>query len=95
MYKDGFKHMINTDFSPTVIEKMAEKYRDFSEMTWRVMDIRDINFAAESFDVIIEKGTLDALLVHEKDPWAISAESLVQIENILEQVCLLCDFMIL
>ena len=86
MYNDGFKHIINTDFSQTVIEKMAEKYKHLPEMTWKVMDIRNLTFPSSSFEVVVEKGTLDALLVHEKDPWNISTESLVQIDKILEQV---------
>ena len=86
MYNDGFKHTINTDFSPTVIERMKEKYRTLHEMTWEVMDITNIPYDSASCDIILEKGTLDALLVHEKDPWNISTESLQQIDNILQQV---------
>ena len=86
MYNDGFKHIINTDFSPTVIERMKEKYRTLHEMTWEVMDITNMLYDSASCDIILEKGTLDALLVHEKDPWNVSAESLNQIDNILQQV---------
>ena len=86
MYNDGFKHIINTDFSPTVIERMNEKYRTLHEMTWELMDITNMLYDAASFDVILEKGTLDALLVHEKDPWNISTDSRDQIDKILQQV---------
>lgn len=86
MYNDGFKQIVNTDFSPTVIDKMAEKYRALPEMTWQVMDITNMIYEAALFDVILEKGTLDALLVHEKDPWNMSLDSRNQIDRILEQV---------
>ena len=86
MYQDGFQHITNTDFSPTVIEKMREKYLEFPNMTWRVLDIRDLSILPSPFDIILEKGTLDSLLVHEKDPWNVSTESLDQIDKILEQV---------
>lgn len=86
MYKDGYKHITNTDFSPVVIEKMAAKHSDLSEMTWLVMDICDLRFEPCSYDIVIEKGTLDALMVHEKDPWNTSMETLQKIDRILQQV---------
>lgn len=86
MYKDGYRLITNTDFSPVVIEKMAAKHKDLQDMTWLVMDICDLQFEPGSFDVVLEKGTLDALMVHEKDPWDISVETLEKIDTILNQV---------
>ncbi|XP_052782902.1 EEF1A lysine methyltransferase 4-like [Mya arenaria] len=86
MYENGFKHITNTDFSPVVIEKMAEKHKDLTEMSWQVMDMCDISFPAESFDIVLEKGTLDAVMVHERDPWNTSQETLDLIDSVLQQV---------
>lgn len=86
MYRDGYQHITNTDFSRVVIEKMAHKHRDLSEMSWLVMDICELKFEPCFFDVVLEKGTLDALMVHEKDPWNTSTETLEKMDTILTQV---------
>lgn len=86
MYHDGFRCITNIDFSPVVIDKMAIKHKKCSEMKWLVMDILDMKFPNEAFDVILEKGTIDALMVHEKDPWNVSEETIKKIDKILEQV---------
>lgn len=86
MYRDGYKNITNIDFSPVVIEKMANKHSDLPEMSWLVMDICDLRFEQSSFDIVLEKGTLDALMVHEKDPWNTSEETLQKIDSILQQV---------
>ena len=54
-----------------------------------VADIKDLKkyFPEKSYDVIIEKGTLDALLVGEKNQWNYSTEAEDMIGGILEQVC--------
>jgi hypothetical protein len=44
-------------------------------MTWKVMDILNMTYEPETFDVVLEKGSLDALMVHERDPWNISTET--------------------
>lgn len=50
------------------------------------MDIKDLKFESGSFDVVIEKATLDALLVGERDPWRLSDESRTLMDDILSQV---------
>jgi ubiquinone/menaquinone biosynthesis C-methylase UbiE len=42
-----------------VIEKMKERH---TNMDWRIMDVRKMEFEANSFDVAIDKATLDAML---------------------------------
>ncbi len=55
-------------------------------MQWLVMDIKDLKFESGSFDIVIEKATLDALLVGERDPWSLSSESRTLMDDILIQV---------
>jgi len=51
------------------------------------MDAMDMSaFPPSSFDVVLEKGTLDALLVAEKDPWKLSSEAEAMVDIILRQV---------
>ena len=40
---------------------MSEKYKDNEEMEFCVMDITNIQYPENCFDIIIDKGTLDCL----------------------------------
>ena len=86
MYLDGFHNITNLDYSEVVIQNMHDKHADMDTMKWVVMDMLDMTFIDGSFDVIIEKGTLDAMLVGEKDPWFMSDEGEDMMECILTQV---------
>jgi len=86
MYNDGYRNIVNIDFSQVVIEKMKRKCQDLIGMQWMMMDITDMTFAPGSFDVVIEKATLDALLVEEKDVWSPSEESRNMMHRVLLQV---------
>ena len=84
MYNDGYHNIINTDYSPVVIENMKKKCQyTCSDMTWKVMDILNMTYEPETVDIVLEKGTLDALMVHERDPWNISTETENSIEKLL------------
>ena len=86
MYLDGFTQITNIDYSPVVIENMRNKTAK-TDMKWLVMDITNMEFESEKFDVIIEKATLDALLVNERDPWHMSDSGRILMDRILSQVC--------
>jgi len=86
MYQDGYRNIVNIDFSPVVIENMKRKCQHLDEMDWLVMDIADMTFPSNSFDVVIEKATLDALMVEEKDLWNPSQEVRNRMDCVLEQV---------
>ena len=86
MYKDGYRNIVNIDFSPVVIENMKRKCKHLVEMEWLVMDIASMAFPPNSFDVVFEKATLDALLVEEKDLWNPSKEIRDRMDCVLTQV---------
>jgi hypothetical protein len=69
MYDEGFTSITNVDFSPVVISKMSQAY---PQMKWLVMDMVDLQLPEKSFDIVIEKATLDVLFVKEKSPWNVS-----------------------
>lgn len=69
LYDDGYHNIINIDFSKVVIEKMKELNKLRSEMIWLEMDMCELTFEDNSFDVIIDKATMDALLVDEGSVW--------------------------
>ena len=36
LYRNGYRNILNVDFSETVISRMAEKYSDMTDMNWKV-----------------------------------------------------------
>ena len=62
MYDDGYEHITNMDISPVVIEDMKERNLDRPNMVWEVMDVMNMEYKDESFDIAIDKSTIDALL---------------------------------
>ncbi|KAI0333851.1 S-adenosyl-L-methionine-dependent methyltransferase [Cubamyces sp. BRFM 1775] len=70
MYDDGYKNIVNTDYSGILIEKMRHKHAESRpEMEWHEMDIRDLKFEDGTFDVAIDKGTMDAMMTAKADVW--------------------------
>ncbi|XP_066918037.1 EEF1A lysine methyltransferase 4-like [Clytia hemisphaerica] len=83
--------IIGEDFSPSVIQYMSEKYNEKSNLSWFVGDIRDIQLHGASntenllYDMIIEKGVIDALVAGSKSPYAsyLDPECLIDVEQTL------------
>jgi hypothetical protein len=86
MYHDDYRNIVNTDYSPVIIDLMKTRC---PFMSWLVMDINNLEYESDSFECVLEKGTIDALLVDEKSPWRLSDENEIKIDNILEKVFLL------
>ena len=42
-----------------------------------------------TYDVIMEKGTIDALMVNQPDPWTVSEEMAETIDRVLSHVSML------
>jgi hypothetical protein len=90
MYEDGFEHIVNIDYSSVIIDLMKKRCEKLDNMSWLVMDINKLDFEPNSFECVLEKGTLDALLVDEKSPWSLSEENNIKIDKILERVNCFC-----
>ncbi|XP_035916931.1 eEF1A lysine and N-terminal methyltransferase homolog isoform X1 [Anopheles stephensi] len=66
LYDVGFKKITNIDISPVVIKQMQEANRTTRpEMAWNQMDATAMTFPDETFSVVLDKGTLDALFTDE------------------------------
>ena len=58
--KSGYKNIVSIDISASVIEKMKHRYKN-ENLEWIQMDVADMKFQNDSFDLIFDKGTIDAL----------------------------------
>jgi len=87
LYNDGYRNIVNMDYSSVVISAMQRRHKALQGVEWVVVDAMDMSeFLPASFDVVLEKGTLDALLVAEKDPWKLSSDAEAMVNVILKQV---------
>nr|XP_043621862.1 EEF1A lysine methyltransferase 4 [Erigeron canadensis] len=71
LYKDGITDLTCIDLSSVAVEKTQKRlllkgYKDIKVLEG---DMLNLSFADESFDVVIEKGTMDVLFVDSGDPW--------------------------
>lgn len=86
LFRDGFRNVENIDYSAVVIDNMASHCDHCSQMKWHVMDATQLRFPDSSFDVVIEKATLDAMMVRERDPWNLSEATQLQVDLVLREV---------
>ena len=62
LHNDCHRQIINIDISSVCINQMKEKYTDYKGMEFLEMDVTNMNFESNSFDMVIDKGTIDSLL---------------------------------
>ncbi|CAN6722659.1 unnamed protein product [Malus baccata var. baccata] len=69
LYDAGFTSITNIDFSKVAISDcLRRNVRNRPDMRWRVMDMTAMQFSEEAFDVVVDKGGLDALMEPEMGP---------------------------
>ena len=84
MYDNGYKNIVNIDISNVVIEFMKERNKESRpDMKWIEMDGLDLDFLENSFDVVLDKSTLDAVLCGEMS-FINSAVMLKEIQRVLK-----------
>lgn len=60
----------HVQYSTTLIAQMQQKHAESRpNMTWLDMDIRHLEFNDDEFDVVLDKGTMDAMLTSKGDVW--------------------------
>ncbi|CAI2378812.1 unnamed protein product [Moneuplotes crassus] len=62
MYDAGYEDIENIDISPVVIDQMSKRNQDRSKMKWEIMDCTELKYESDTFDICIDKSTIDALL---------------------------------
>lgn len=61
LYEAGYHNITNNDISQVVIEHLAAMNK-YPHMLYQVMDVKSMTYPNESFDFVLDKSTIDALL---------------------------------
>ncbi|KAF3323675.1 methyltransferase-like protein 13 isoform X1 [Carex littledalei] len=84
IYDAGFRCITNVDFSKVVISDMLRRYvRSRPEMKWRIMDMTNLQFSDEVFDIVLDKGGLDALMEPEVGT-ALGSKYIKEVKRVLK-----------
>ncbi|KAH7815386.1 putative Endothelin-converting enzyme 2 B (Ece2B) [Monocercomonoides exilis] len=79
LYDDGKKNIKCIDYSANIINKMQDaNISARPEIDWAEMDVKAMSFDDETFDLIIDKGTSDAILC--------GTDSYAQLSSMLKEV---------
>merc|ERR1711904_47554 len=65
LYEQQVKNITNIDISEVCVNHMKAKHEDKPEMQWQKMNCTSLEFADVTFDVAIDKGTMDSILCGE------------------------------
>ncbi|KYK68801.1 spermine/spermidine synthase family,related protein [Toxoplasma gondii TgCatPRC2] len=79
LVEDGYTSVVNVDFSPVVISNMRRRFRHLrSALEWECLDVRNgalvKQFGSDSFDVVLDKGFLDAYISRDPEHCAAASE---------------------
>jgi len=86
---DGYSRVVATDYSAVVIQRMRERavaggYGD--RIGWAVQDMRALTLSPSSFDAVIDKAGMDALLADGGDTWSPPPALLAQAQSVADEV---------
>ncbi|MBW02722.1 Methyltransferase-like protein 13, partial [Eschrichtius robustus] len=81
LYDVGYQDIVNIDISEVVIKQMKERNAGRRpQMSFLKMDMTQMEFPDASFQVVLDKGTLDAVLTDEEE------KTLQQVDRMLVEV---------
>jgi SAM-dependent methyltransferase len=84
LYDDGYRFIVNIDISPVVIEQMKKRHVSRPEMVFSVMDVRKLEFPSNSFDLVVDKSTMDALLCSDSNAFLCVAQMTREVQRVLK-----------
>ena len=68
LYDVGYRSIVNVDISDVVVNQMEARNKiKRQSMQFLKMDLLDLKFEDESFQVVLDKGTLDAIFTSEEE----------------------------
>ncbi|KAJ4779438.1 S-adenosyl-L-methionine-dependent methyltransferases superfamily protein [Rhynchospora pubera] len=85
MAMDGYTEIVNVDISSVVIDMMKQRHGHIPQLTYMEMDVRDMSlFSDTSFESVVDKGTLDALMCGT-DASQAASQMLGEVNRVLKQ----------
>ena len=85
LYEDGYHNIMNNDISPVVIEQMNRiKQLKGYMMAFDVMDVTQMTYEDEKFDLVLDKSTIDAMLCSDS-PIFKTAQMLEEVWRVLKK----------
>ncbi|XP_020100712.1 endothelin-converting enzyme 2 [Ananas comosus] len=86
--REGVVDITCVDLSPVAVQRMRKRLADrgLGGIKVVVADMLDLPFDSESFDIVIEKGTMEVLFVDSGDPWNPHPEIVNKVTKMLEGV---------
>ena len=83
MFDEGYTHNYNIDICENVINFMKARNKDKNGLHFEVMDVCEMKYKDEMFDLIVDKSTIDALLCGDHS-FMIVAKMLKEISRVLK-----------
>jgi hypothetical protein len=64
LYDNGYKSIVNLDFSPLVIQEMINKNTKRSSMKWDVGDMTSMpEYRDDEYDIVFDKGDIITIII--------------------------------
>lgn len=87
MHADGFINLTNIDYSETIIDEMrARTAHLIPPQEWLVMDMRRLLLPSESFEIVLDKASLDAIWTDGGSVWDPSKALRNDIKAVVDEV---------
>jgi SAM-dependent methyltransferase len=83
LYEDGFTRVVSIDYSKTVVEAMRKRA---PHLEWLQMDMCKLEFPSESFEVVLDKGSLDAVFTDGGSVWNPSTQVRSDVGSCIHEV---------
>ena len=83
LYEEKYKHIYNIDICQNVIDYMRERNKNKEGMYFDAMDVRNMAYKNEIFDLIIDKATMDTILCGD-NPFLNVAKMTKEISRVLK-----------
>jgi len=89
LWDAGYRNLVSSDYSEVCIANQERWHREegYTGIVWKVIDMTDMSDIKDgSYDVVVEKATLDAFYVEESSPWQTSPETVEKVDKCLSEI---------
>jgi ubiquinone/menaquinone biosynthesis C-methylase UbiE len=59
----GYGHITSIDISEVCVQQLSDQYCGDDTLSFEVHDVKRMGFADASFDLVVDKATIDAVLI--------------------------------